>query len=362
MGAGLRESLSKWIFGLKGTKKTGGIVDGRVVGDERSSFAKASEGKLPSFAETSEDECLSSTITGNNANNEMTTAYPVEKTDLGEEENAGLNEKPVKNLIPAKAGRLPGRERFFLFLKAAGRGKRTGQEYGYDLKWWNARTGGKGNGTYELGILEMERILAPLHPSTRQRKIAVLKTYARWLLREGHPRLYGEIEKLAAVKKRKALPKDLGPLKFLELRELAKTWVREGRREGIWAGFMLLGGLRISEIHTTRLLDDGRIKILGKGSKERIVPLPAWLIDAAARIPRDGQRGWSKQRAVIWSGLAKEGIRQPHSLRHTYASELLRRGRTIEEIQILLGHESVATTGVYARISRVPDVAADLER
>jgi len=61
------------------------------------------------------------------------------------------------------------------------------------------------------------------------------------------------------------------------------------------------------------------------------------------------------------ASLARLGVRNPHSLRHTYASELLRRGRTLEEIQYFLGHANIATTNIYARLRTPPDVLASLE-
>lgn len=262
--------------------------------------------------------------------------------------------------IGARKGRLPGEKRFFVHLRTAGKAKRTIQEYEYELAWWKTQAKECRKKPYFLKVHEIEQILVELHPATRQRKKAALRTYSRWLLRENHPRLYAEMEKLPSVKRPKSLPKDLGAKRFNELRNQAKQWIQNGKREGVWLGLMLMTGLRISEIQTAHKSGD-YIKVMGKGEKERLVPVPKWLLEAMENIPRNGRRGWAKQRTVIWQGLAKQNILKPHSLRHTYATQLLRKGRRIEEIQVLLGHESIATTNIYARASVPRGIVADLD-
>jgi integrase/recombinase XerD len=119
---------------------------------------------------------------------------------------------------------------------------------------------------------------------------------------------------------------------------------------------MLLGGLRISEIATCRPYQDG-VKVIGKGSRERYVPIPVWLLEAMRRMNKKGRGGWGVSRQKIGSVLSRtQGIRNPHRLRHTYASELIRRGYRIEQVQKLLGHEDIKTTTVYARVEVPPDV------
>ncbi len=57
--------------------------------------------------------------------------------------------------------------------------------------------------------------------------------------------------------------------------------------------------------------------------------MPDWILKGMKAIPADARGDWRKGRIVIWKALAKEGIRNSHSLRHTYASELKRRGKTL---------------------------------
>jgi site-specific recombinase XerD len=274
----------------------------------------------------------------------------------GSELLADEDELPQKE---AKKGRLPKIERFWDHLDVAGRGKRTIQEYKYEWKWWEAEALKKKRTVYSLRVKDIEEILKGLNPSTNRRKIAFLRTLSKWYLREGHPLLHTEIWKITSPKIPKRLPKDRGSEEFEELREKAKKLIADKDRVGLWIGLKLLCGLRISEIQTARKAGPGKIQVSGKGQKERLVPAPDWVLKGMKAIPADGKGGWRQGRIVIWRALAKEGIRKPHSLRHTYASELKRRGKTLDEIQVLLGHSDISTTTIYARID-IPDGVAEL--
>ena len=114
----------------------------------------------------------------------------------------------------------------------------------------------------------------------------------------------------------------------------------------------------------------GKIRgVIGKGDKERLVPLPAafgavfgfWLKDRPkgdsvfARAP--GQKAVSPQaaRAYLRGMLQKAGIEKkisPYKLRHTYATNLLNAGADLVDIKALLGHESIATTQIYINVGQ----------
>lgn len=255
-------------------------------------------------------------------------------------------------------GRLPRLERFWIFLEAAGRGKDTITAYRWDAGWWERQARRRRSSVYMVRVGDVEAIIKGLHPATARRKLAFLRTLARWLLREGHPRLHTEMGKVTAPKLPRRLPGDKGAQAFVHLRAQARQWCREGKREGIWLGLMLMGGLRVSEIASAQPVDD-LVKVVGKGVKERLVPLPSWLREAMAGHRRSGTGGWATGRHVIWKAMKHHQIGKPHALRHTYASELLRRGKPIEAVKVLLGHESISTTEIYARI-HIPADAADL--
>ena len=258
-------------------------------------------------------------------------------------------------------GRLPAPARFWTHLEVAGRGRGTVREYHYDLRWWEKNSQRIGRSVYTLRVRDIEASLRGMHPATVRRKLAFLRVLGRWYLREGYPRLHAETGKVISPRMPEKIPRDRGSQAFVELREKAKAWCRRGKREGAWLGLMLMAGLRISEIQTVVAAGNGRIQVRGKGQKERIVPAAGWLLQTLERVPREGRGGWAQGRMVIWKGLQRQGIRKPHSLRHTYASELLRRGRSIEDIRALLGHASISTTNIYARLSTPPAVAELLD-
>ena len=136
-------------------------------------------------------------------------------------------------------------------------------------------------------------------------------------------------------------------------------------------------GLRVSEMTGLEIsrtyLDDGFLVVLGKGDKERMVPMSEtsveevreWLKDRSRMKVKPGdenilflnRRGGrlTRQRAFqIVKGLAEAaGIRKsisPHTLRHSFATHLLEGGANLRAIQQMLGHESIATTQIYIHL------------
>lgn len=148
------------------------------------------------------------------------------------------------------------------------------------------------------------------------------------------------------------------------------------RRYEMLFGLLLNSGLRISEALGLKISDvrivDGvarSVRVIGKGNKERLVPLPAqfaqvfgfWLKDR----PRTeyvfaravGQKSVSRQSASAYLRLMvkKAGIEKkisPHKLRHTYATNLMNAGAELVDIKALLGHESIGTTQIYTNVGQ----------
>tara|TARA_Y100001934_G_scaffold282798_1_gene398468 strand:+ start:3103 stop:4023 length:921 start_codon:yes stop_codon:yes gene_type:complete len=137
-------------------------------------------------------------------------------------------------------------------------------------------------------------------------------------------------------------------------------------------------GLRLSELRTLRLeqlhLDAGFINVIGKGNKERVVPVGRNATDAINRYLTNGrpklvkpkspaavfltQRGTAFSRITIWLRIKKRvaaaGIERnitPHMLRHSFATHLLEHGADLRVIQELLGHSSISTTEVYTHVA-----------
>jgi len=134
-------------------------------------------------------------------------------------------------------------------------------------------------------------------------------------------------------------------------------------------------GLRVSELVGLRVdgvnLESGFVRCLGKGSKERVVPLGGsacaavrtYLKSARAAFPSDTlfltSRGSPLDRIEFWRILkgyaAKAGIRKnisPHVLRHSFATHLLERGADLRAVQMMLGHAEISTTQIYTHVIR----------
>jgi integrase/recombinase XerD len=136
-------------------------------------------------------------------------------------------------------------------------------------------------------------------------------------------------------------------------------------------------GRRISEALGLRVADVRRVdgtaksvRVIGKGDKERRVPLPAafgaefgdWLKDRSngewvfAKVPGQPPASAQAARAYLRGMLRKAGIDKkisPHKLRHTYATHRLNAGAERVDLQALLGHESIATTQIYSHVGQV---------
>ena len=138
-------------------------------------------------------------------------------------------------------------------------------------------------------------------------------------------------------------------------------------------------GLRVSELVGLKIyqtdLNAGLIKVIGKGSKERLVPLGAWALewlqkylDAArpvlSKAPNDdlflSRFGTPMTRQMFWNIVKKHAVEaginprliSPHVLRHAFATHLLNHGADLRVVQLLLGHADISTTQIYTHIAR----------
>ncbi|MGD9732938.1 MAG: tyrosine-type recombinase/integrase [Desulfamplus sp.] len=275
-----------------------------------------------------------------------TTALNIEEQ---EQAITNQNSEAGETLVPEPEPSFKGfniPEGYKIFLGASGKSGRTISEYCYDLNWWNGK-----KPLQSIGWRDIEKSINKMHAATARRKIAVLRSYARWLLREGHPRLHNEIGRIIPPKIPGRVPKDRGSNAFKELSKQAAELCRKGDRRGLWIGLMLCCGLRISEIKEVELASEQNIRVIGKGNKERLLPAPKWLYTA---IADKENKTWRCTRQLIWKELKEMAVKRPHSLRHTYASELIRCGLQLEEVKELLGHSKLDTTLIYAKI-KVPE-------
>ena len=142
---------------------------------------------------------------------------------------------------------------------------------------------------------------------------------------------------------------------------------------------MYASGLRVSELVTLKVfelsLNDGVLRVMGKGSKERLVPfggearrwIERYMDDARPEILSGQQtpdlfvtaRGAGMTRVMFWIIVKKQaeaaGIRvplSPHTLRHAFATHLLNHGADLRAVQLLLGHADISTTTIYTHVAR----------
>jgi integrase/recombinase XerC len=239
----------------------------------------------------------------------------------------------------------------------------------------------------DLRLFLAERRAAGVESRSIMRQIAGLRSFARYLEREGH----GHASAFKAIKGprvKKGLPRPLPPE---AAREIARTTARAGEAKAPWilardaAVFALLygAGLRISEALSLRRgqaprTGDTTLTVRGKGGKVRQVPVLPQIVRAIAdyltQCPYQvggegplfvGAKGGELSPRIIQ--LAMEGLRgalglpesaTPHALRHSFATHLLARGGDLRTIQELLGHASLSTTQIYTEVDTARLMAA----
>ena len=207
------------------------------------------------------------------------------------------------------------------------------------------------------------------------RRRASLRGYFSWMVQRGHLE-ESPAARLSAPRPNLRLPK-------IVVREQLDTLLDEDWGDDTWATLdravceVLYGaGLRVSELCGLNVVSvdfrQGLLRVLGKGRKERIVPLhrrglesvQLWIEDARADVMRSdspsealffnrrGNRLGPRDVRRILDNRVLRGHVHPHALRHTYATHLLEGGADLRVVQELLGHESLTTTQIYTHVSK----------
>jgi integrase/recombinase XerD len=215
-------------------------------------------------------------------------------------------------------------------------------------------------------------------PSSTGRNISSLKRLFRYLLRQGRiatdPTLQIDTPRLP-----RNLPKSLTESDVEQLLAAPDVQTPLGLRDRTMFEVLYATGLRVSELVTLRIsqasMDMGVVRVMGKGSKERLVPLGEEALDWLQRYMADGRgallgrlqtdalfvtaRGGGMTRQMFWY-LIKKYARQgglnkpmsPHTLRHAFATHLLNHGADLRVVQMLLGHSDISTTQIYTHVAR----------
>jgi integrase/recombinase XerD len=217
-----------------------------------------------------------------------------------------------------------------------------------------------------------------LSSRSKARRMAALRSFFK------HLQVLGAIRQNPAAritfpKAGLSLPKVLSGLEVEALLQQPDTAHPLGQRDKAMVELFYATGLRVSELTDLQLrqlhLDPGYLVILGKGGKERLVPLGEWAAEALKVYLEEGRRvllkGGSRQeiflnhraeklsRQGVWKILKhyalQARIRQnitPHMLRHSFATHLLENGADLRSLQTMLGHADISTTQIYTHVAR----------
>jgi integrase/recombinase XerD len=208
------------------------------------------------------------------------------------------------------------------------------------------------------------------------RKLSALRMLARFLVRE-KLREDDFTALLAGPKLRRRIPATLSPAEVARLMSAPSGGEPRSLRDCALLELFYSSGLRVSELAALTLqqvdLEQGFIRVFGKGSKERVVPVGGRAIDALTAYlasgrphlvkPRTGSqlflnpRGAALSRVGLWMIVRKHAERagigrhvKPHALRHSFATHLLTGGADLRAIQEMLGHASISTTQIYTAV------------
>ncbi|MBR1843932.1 MAG: tyrosine recombinase [Opitutales bacterium] len=222
-----------------------------------------------------------------------------------------------------------------------------------------------------------QNALLDLKPASRARKLASLRHFFDFLIRKNLVS-HNPLEHAVVPKLKRTLPHTLTLKEVQNLQGSTVLSTPNGLRDRAMISLMYGCGLRVSEVCKLPLqaifLNEGFLKIFGKGSKERLVPLgsvaqthlEAWLVHGRPKFAKKNsqsfvflsQRGSAISRKTFWVHLKRyahdiglETPVKPHLLRHTFATHLLCNGADLRSIQALLGHSDISTTQIYTHLN-----------
>jgi integrase/recombinase XerD len=215
--------------------------------------------------------------------------------------------------------------------------------------------------------------------STSARYLSSHKSYFGYLKEQNYIEI-DPTQKVTAPKLSRKLPIVLSFSEIEKILEAPNPQIETGLRDKALLEIMYSSGLRVSEVINLHLNDlffsEEVIRVLGKGSKERIIPIGNSAIDWVNKYLRDGRillerrskslnfvflnkRGTKLSRMGIWNIVDKytkqAGIEKevhPHTFRHSFATHLLEGGADLRSVQEMLGHVDISTTQIYTHIDR----------
>jgi len=232
------------------------------------------------------------------------------------------------------------------------------------------------------GEADLQAYVAARHAGSKatsgNRRLTVFRRWYRWLLREGRRRDDPTL-RIAAARQAPRFPKTLSEAQVEALLAAPRVDAPLGLRDRAMLETLYATGLRVSELVGLRTVEvglvDGVIRVIGKGDKERLVPLgeearrwiERWIAEGRPVLlsgrPSDAlfvtARAAPMTRQMFWTLVRRHaraaGIAaplSPHVLRHAFATHLLNHGADLRVVQMLLGHADISTTQIYTHVAR----------
>ena len=233
-------------------------------------------------------------------------------------------------------------------------------------------------GREEVQTYLAQRVAAKASPRSTARLLSTLRRFYAWLRREN--RISGDPTALIeAPKLGRPLPKTLTEMEVEALLAAPDTQTILGLRDRTMLEVLYASGLRVSELVNLTImqlnLQQGVIRVTGKGNKERLVPLGDEALSWLQHYIQEGrlallnghacdalfvtQRREAMTRQAFWYMIKRQaqsaGIGKslsPHTLRHAFATHLLNHGADLRVVQMLLGHSDLSTTQIYTHVAR----------
>ena len=217
-----------------------------------------------------------------------------------------------------------------------------------------------------------------IHPRSQARIISGIKSFYRFMLLDDYITV-DPTELLESPKIGLKLPEVLTVSEINDILDSIDLSLPEGQRNRAMLEVLYSCGLRVSELITLRYsdvyFDEGFIKVEGKGSKQRLVPISDtaireiknYLLDRNGVVVKKGfedilflsRRGTALSRIMVFHIIKQQtemaGVHKnvsPHTFRHSFATHLLEGGANLRAIQDMLGHEKITTTEIYTHIDR----------
>lgn len=263
-----------------------------------------------------------------------------------------------------------------------GLAKNSLEAYRRDLKlfaeWLSATRGGSVDTATEVDMNGYMAARRADKATSANRRLSVFRRYYAWAMRE-HRALSDPTLKLRSAKQGQRFPKTLSEAQVEALLHAPDVETPLGLRDRTMLELMYASGLRVTELVTLKTveigLNEGVVRVMGKGSKERLIPFGETAHDWIERYLRDGRpallgqraadalfvtsRGDGMTRQQFWNIIKRHALTgevlaplSPHTLRHAFATHLLNHGADLRVVQMLLGHTDITTTQIYTHVAR----------